>query len=430
MIQHATDPAHFTKVVAEFGGHKPVIATRPIFNAHGTKVLEMGASVNPNLYERLIQHRLSEPLEHCVTSVPSITPANLQKSVAEAIERVPLYERMLNDSDARSQLLEAISRIPLPDPIAFQLTLACEMRPTLYAHLVDTAIVSAWLAMDPTHPSHVRVVNAATVGLLHDIGMLHLNPILLDYRHEIDESTLRELYTHPLVSHVLTENQGIYPAEVLDGIRDHHEFMDGSGYPRGQTASSLGMMARILTLTELIVGAHAAGRLMSEHRLSIVLRMNLHRYDETLSRRVLDLLRPYPEIIGSTLPLIDRPAAHLSMVHTVLERWPHMRSTNAASAGRPHIDIDYITSQVQCMQHALARVGAAPIHLEQLGETKTDLMLHTELTLLVEEVDWQLRSLIRQIRLRTRRENSHDLVPDIGHWLHEIEETLRQFSVG
>jgi hypothetical protein len=82
------------------------------------------------------------------------------------------------------------------------------------------------------------------------------------------------------------------------------------------------------------------------------------------------------------------------------------------------------------MQHALARVGAAPIHLEQLGETKTDLMLHTELTLLVEEVDWQLRSLIRQIRLRTRRENSHDLVPDIGHWLHEIEETLRQFSVG
>lgn len=419
MSTPAPDPSYFTRAVTELARQRTVTTTQAIFNEHGTKVLEKDVTLHPNLYERLMQHRLSAPLEESVTTLPAITPTLLQESVAQALERVPLFERMVSDSDTRALLLESITRIPLPEPIAFQLTLASEMRPHLYAHLVDTALVAAWLAMDPAHPSHVRVVQAATTGLLHDIGMLHLDPVLLDYRQEINEALQRELYTHPLVAYVLADNQGIYPKEVLQGILDHHEFIDGSGYPRALTEHALGPMARILALTELIVGAFAPGRVVSEQRLSIVLRMNMHRYDETLAKRVLELLRPYPELIGSPLPLLEQPGALLLAIHDALEQWP-----TQLPAGEHHSDFTLLSDQVQRLQHNLARVGAAREQLDAVGDTRGDFILHHELTLLVDEAVWQLRALARQTRQHWHGEHGHTLPTALAQWLERVDATL------
>lgn len=390
----AHDPRHFTHAVTEFGARHEVVTTHPILNLQGVKILEQGSRVNPDLYERLMQHRLAAPLEQCVRSVPSVVPTSVQERVAQAIARVPLYERMVADSDTRNLLLDSMTRIPLPEAIAFQLTLASEMLPDLFDHLIDTALVSAWLALDPTHPSHARVMHAACVGLLHDLGMLHLDPVLLDYRQEIDEQLQRTLYTHPLLSHTLANNQNCYHHDILLGILNHHEFLDGSGYPRGLHAASLGDMARIVALAELVVGAYAPGRVVSEQRLSIVLRMNMHRYDETLAQRVLELLRPYPEIIGSTLPLLEHPAFHLQAVHRALAQWPLSGATQTGSMH--HLaDLSFMAEQIEQLQHSLARVGAAPEQLALIDTLEPDLMLQHELTLLVDEAAWQLRALAR-----------------------------------
>jgi hypothetical protein len=419
-----TDPSHFIRAVTDLGSQRPVITTQAIFNVHGIKVLENGTAIQPNLYDRLMQHRLSAPLEDCVTSVPSITSAIVQESVAQALERVPLYERMFGDIDSRALLLESVARIPLPNAIAFQLTLACEMRPKLYAHLIDTALVAGWLAMDPPQPSHARVVHATTVGLLHDIGMLHLDPVLLDYRQEIDQALQRELWTHPIISHLLADHQHVYPKDVLQGILDHHEFMDGSGYPRALSAHDLGPMARILALTELVAGANANGRMLTEHRLSVMLRMTMHRYDHDLAKRVLELLRPYPEVIGSTRPLLDNPAAHLLAIHAVLAQWPQQWSAQTTPTERHSADFAFIADQVLGLQHNLARVGAAPEHLDQLGDTQPDRILHTELTLLVEEATWQLRAIERQTRQRWHGEEGHELPAHLAQWLQRVNATV------
>jgi HD-GYP domain-containing protein (c-di-GMP phosphodiesterase class II) len=39
--------------------------------------------------------------------------------------------------------------------------------------------------------------------------------------------------------------------EVLDGVRHHHEYLDGSGYPDGLTAPEISDMVRLLTISDI-----------------------------------------------------------------------------------------------------------------------------------------------------------------------------------
>ncbi|MFZ3126970.1 MAG: hypothetical protein WA136_03050, partial [Rhodoferax sp.] len=160
-----TDSQYFTRTVAELGEARPVLASRAIFNVQGTKIIDKGASINLGLYERLMQHQLSEPIEDSVTSSPSLMGALLRSGAEEVLDSSPFFRRMADEPKTRSTLLDAIAKVPLPDPMAFQLTLAREVRPELYQHALRTALTAAWLAQVPLG-SRFDISMAAAAGLL------------------------------------------------------------------------------------------------------------------------------------------------------------------------------------------------------------------------------------------------------------------------
>jgi len=49
---------------------------------------------------------------------------------------------------------------------------------------------------------------------------------------------------------VLQANDAI-SAEILDAVRHHHEFLDGSGYPDALCAESISDIVRILTISDI-----------------------------------------------------------------------------------------------------------------------------------------------------------------------------------
>ena len=75
-----TDPQHFTQAVAELGEKQPVIVSTAIFNDKGVKIVEKVTAVKRGLYERLMQHKLSTPIENSVSSTPTVTTETLRPS--------------------------------------------------------------------------------------------------------------------------------------------------------------------------------------------------------------------------------------------------------------------------------------------------------------------------------------------------------------
>lgn len=423
MIESSTDPKHFIKAVTELGGVRSVVTTRAIFNTKGVKVVEKGVAVNPGLYERLMEHQLSSPIEDAVECLPSITGRILRNGAEALINRIPFFARMAAQGEVRDLLLDCIEKVPLPAPIAFQLTLAYEVRPALYQHSLRTALVAAWLAKEPKI-SRLEMGVAAAAGLLHDIGVLHLDPRLLEHTGEINSSQRRQLYAHPIISTVLIECHPEYRREVVHAVMEHHEFLDGSGYPRNLAGDEISHVGRILALTELLVGVFSPGREASELRLSIQLRMNRHRYDEALAEKVIGILQLQPELSDEAVALLDDPVSCLLAVDGVLAAWPMGLTDRLDLSTRRRESLNVLTNQVAQLRRTLARVGAAPEQLAQLGHEVLDQPLQLELTLLAGEAAWQLRTLARQTRRRLNSEAGMVFFREIQQWLDRVDEVI------
>ena len=88
-------------------------------------------------------------------------------------------------------------------------------------------------------------------AMFHDIGKARIPLAILDKPGRLDDRERTLIETHPAAGHdALTGIGGISP-EILDAVRHHHEYLDGSGYPDGLCAESIADIVRILTISDV-----------------------------------------------------------------------------------------------------------------------------------------------------------------------------------
>jgi putative nucleotidyltransferase with HDIG domain len=90
-----------------------------------------------------------------------------------------------------------------------------------------------------------------SAAMFHDIGKAKIPLAVLDKPGKLDERERAMVETHPAIGHdVLRGIPGISP-EILQAVRHHHEYLDGSGYPDGLSAASIPDIVRILTISDI-----------------------------------------------------------------------------------------------------------------------------------------------------------------------------------
>lgn len=423
-VDLSVEHRHFAQAITELGETRSVVTTRAIYNDRGMKVVERGVAVNARLYEKLIAHVLDAPLEDCVSSLPAVSSQSLRVSAEAAFEDLAIFQRICADPKIRTLLLDAVGSIPLPRPIAFQLTLASEVRPELFQHSVRTAVFAAWMAAQSPEASRFDVTMAASAGLLHDIGMLHLDPVLLTPLGPISKEQRRQLYVHPKVSCTLIERHHTYSKEVLRAVMEHHEFLDGSGYPRNLSQKSISPLACILSLAELFTAMHSPERNASERRLWVLLRMNQHRYDALLVERLLEKLEPGRSSLEEDIFRLADPVQCLGDIERALADWPARLQSSQALSSEQQQGMIALNAQAAQLQRTLANVGATQEQLEQLGDDALDEHLLGELTLFAREAAWQLRALASQTRRRWLQVAETDYPEPLKNWLNRVDDLV------
>jgi putative nucleotidyltransferase with HDIG domain len=114
--------------------------------------------------------------------------------------------------------------------------------------LVTGVAVAFALEIGFTKPDVKRLGMAAT---LHDIGKARIPLSILDKPGQLDQAEEEIMRSHPMIGYELLKGlQGITP-EILDGVRHHHEYLDGSGYPDGLTAHEISDLVRLLTISDI-----------------------------------------------------------------------------------------------------------------------------------------------------------------------------------
>ena len=90
---------------------------------------------------------------------------------------------------------------------------------------------------------------------------------------------------------LMLKDAGVYPRSVEIAVLEHHERMDGSGYPRGLPGAEISPMGRILLLAEVVTAFYEKYTDMPAQRLSLVLRLNHRKFPAALVAHVLPLLQ-------------------------------------------------------------------------------------------------------------------------------------------
>ena len=95
-------------------------------------------------------------------------------------------------------------------------------------------------------------------ALLHDVGKLSLPNTILDKPTRLTDVELNLVRAHPGLSiEILSRVQAFEEIAVLAG--EHHEKLDGSGYPFGLTGKEMSVESKIIAVADVFAA-------LSEHR--------------------------------------------------------------------------------------------------------------------------------------------------------------------
>jgi putative nucleotidyltransferase with HDIG domain len=96
-----------------------------------------------------------------------------------------------------------------------------------------------------------RLRQLAMGGLLHDIGKLSVDDAILKKPGALTDGELAEVQRHPETGVQLLRELGGFTPGVISLVHDHHERLDGSGYPRGLAGAELTLDVRILAACDV-----------------------------------------------------------------------------------------------------------------------------------------------------------------------------------
>jgi hypothetical protein len=208
---------------------------------------------------------------------------------------------------------------------------------------------------------------------------------------------------------------------VIRAVSEHQEYLDGSGYPRNLSGDAISMLGRVICLSQVVAAMFAPGRSAPEMQLSVLLRLNAHRYDAAMSARVLSMVQPQLDVLSAAVVLLDDPAALLGEIDAILALLPLDLPDDAVQSPSRAEGMALVADHGTKLRRALAGVGAVPDQLAQLGEEVDDETVRTELTLLAREASWQLRTLGREARRRWRNAADESYPEPMQQWLDRID---------
>jgi putative nucleotidyltransferase with HDIG domain len=119
-----------------------------------------------------------------------------------------------------------------------------------FQHCLLVTGVAVGFALDIKFPS-ADVKRLGLAATLHDIGKARIPLAILDKPGRLDPSEEEVMRRHPVIGYELLKVFPEISPEILDGVRHHHEYLDGSGYPDGLTASEISDLVRLLTISDI-----------------------------------------------------------------------------------------------------------------------------------------------------------------------------------
>lgn len=300
----------FVAALVQASASYSIVASQDIVDVRGMKLWAKGLPVSATLQQRLLERKLRTPIESCLVAEDGVTPFYLHHALGQLLGQSNGLSRALQP---HALLLDKlIKQIPLHPVAQLLLTTALATRPGAVEHAVQAMALAGAMAQSQTTPMDVRL--AMMGGLLHDIGEAYVQPQYLDGEKPRDVVGHKHLMVHPRMGQLLLEGTTDYPALLCRAIGEHHERLNGSGYPARLSGDAVSPLGALLSAVEtvLVQQHHSEAPLTSG---SFALRVIPGEYPERYSSIAFNMARDANESLPASTSI---PSERLRAIHGAL----------------------------------------------------------------------------------------------------------------
>lgn len=338
---------HALATILEASQTRSIIAARDIFDISGIKLWARDQPVSQALQRKLMDRQLRHPLEACLLAEDGVTAHSLVHSLETLLSRDSALAPLLMPNAAK--LLREAPYLPLHPVAQLLLTASQASRPEAFDHAVQAMALNGALAV--AHGMSRQDVRLAMLaGLVHDLGEMYISPEHgeADIQHTLDFQSYQHLVVHPHVGRLLLDQLTDYPKAVVRAVAEHHERLDGSGYPHCLQHEQLSPQGRQLAVTEAVLNV-LRGDSPDLARASVALRVVPGEFDLSLVGPISAAARQQPPLQSFLTP--EEIRMRMVLLDAALQT-AHTGIVALASAARSQALIDALA----LAQHLLARL--------------------------------------------------------------------------
>lgn len=423
---------HFLRAVCDMAQQEKVRATETVYASDGSKLLDQGAWVDAQLYPRLMQHRLGQPIDEVLALSNAVDVPTLEAKVMVLSATHPLGKQIKVFLEGQHHLmLDVLQYMKWPAQASFKMSVMRAQMPDLYEHSLLMMMVALSLAIKNNY-STVECAELAAAGLLHDVGMLYMPLSWMDPQHKLTPQEAKQLAAHSITAMQVVRSTGVYSRRVEDAVLEHHERLDGTGYPRGLRGDDISRMGRTLMLAEMVSAFYGKYQDMPAQRLFLALRMNHQRFDAALMQQVftlLDMPQLTPGYLQTSQSSPKQVREVIASLAAIAQRWSSTKRRFSGhwptfKGGRAGV---YIDNRLQALEKSLAEAGSHPLQQvdwQQLFQEDPSSM--TELLLINKEALWQIDNCVNTCIRRWPQvlQPSTDFEQGLHDWLVNAREIL------
>lgn len=117
----------------------------------------------------------------------------------------------------------------------------------LYGHVHRVSDLATALGRTMGLPNE-DVERLSVVGVLHDVGKVHIDPAVLAKPGPLDDLERDHMRRHPELGYAMIAER--FDRRVSEAILYHHERYDGGGYPFGLAGNEIPILARTVLVAD------------------------------------------------------------------------------------------------------------------------------------------------------------------------------------
>lgn len=176
---------------------------------------------------------------------------DLIQALATLIDQLDDFKLIDTKLKFQRDFTDVLLHQPINAVLRQKLTVMSLRRPALFKQTLLGAWLAVLIARELSLPD-VVMHRVGIAALARDVGLLHLAPDLLEKQGGFTPQEWRAMQSHVIISQLIAVDAADMHPDIALAVLEHHERLDGTGYPTGKEGADLGLPGQILSMAEAL----------------------------------------------------------------------------------------------------------------------------------------------------------------------------------